>query len=500
MKEHICHKSEVEILVFRSYEYLQSLLNELRSLPQETGWVEFKHNNQNPQVIGEYISALSNTAAYFGKSHAYLVWGIEDETHEIVGTTFKPKEEKKGNEELESWLLRLLSPRINFTFFEFQVGNDEVVILEIERASHTPVRFESKEFIRIGSYKKYLSEYPHIERDLWRIFDKTPFENMIAKSDLEEEEVLQLLDCPSYFTLQGMTIPQNQQLIFERLSEDEMIIKNGIGKWNITNLGAVLFAKTLTSFPTLKRKSVRVIVYSGKGKLETLREQEGSKGYAVGFEGLISFIDNLLPRNEVIKKALRKEVLIYPELSIRELVANAIIHQDFSLTGTGPMIEVFANRMEITNPGIPLVNADRFLDSVPRSRNEALASFLRRVGVCEERGSGFDKVVAQTETYQLPPPTVIVTENHTTVTLYAPKSYADMELDEKIHACYLHACLKYVMKEQLTNASLRSRFGLADNDNSKVSRIIRDSIHAGKIKPLNPDTAPRHMKYIPFWA
>ncbi|WP_211653314.1 ATP-binding protein [Planococcus alpniumensis] len=484
----------------RSTEYLESLLNELRALPKETGWVEFKGNNQDPQTIGQYISALSNTAAYIGKSHAYLVWGIEDETHEIIGTTFKPSQTKKGNEELESWLLRLLSPRINFIFFELKTEKGEVVILEIERAMHSPVRFENREFIRIGSYKKPLSEHSQIERELWRIFDKTPFENMIAKANVDEETVLKLLDYTSYFSLQGMPVPKNNKLVFERLMADEMIEKNEVGLWNITNLGAILFATTLSAFPNLKRKSVRVIVYSGKGKLETLREQEGAKGYASGFEGLIQFIDNLLPRNEVIKKALRQEVLIYPELSVRELVANAIVHQDFSLTGTGPMIEIFENRMEITNPGVPLVNVDRFLDSPPRSRNEALASFLRRVGVCEERGSGFDKVVAQTETYQLPPPTVEVSNNHTRVTLYAPKSFSNMELEEKIHACYLHACLKYVMREQLTNATLRARFGLKDAEKSKVSRLIKEAVAVGKIKPMDPDTAPRHMKYVPFWA
>ncbi|WP_281863985.1 AlbA family DNA-binding domain-containing protein [Planomicrobium okeanokoites] len=213
----------------RSVEYLQSLLNELRALPKETGWVEFKTNNDTPQEIGQYISALSNTAAYIGKSHAYLVWGIEDETHEIIGTNFRPSLMKKGNEELESWLLRLLSPRINFTFFELPTDNGEVVILEIERAIHSPVRFENREFIRIGSYKKSLSEYPHIERDLWRIFDKTPFENMIAKSDLNEEMVFALLDYSSYFSLQGMPLPQNYDLILERLSGDEMIEKNEAG-------------------------------------------------------------------------------------------------------------------------------------------------------------------------------------------------------------------------------------------------------------------------------
>lgn len=84
---------------------------------------------------------------------------------------------------------------------------------------------------------------------------------------------------------------------------------------------------------------------------------------------------------------------MYPELSIRELVANALIHQDFSQTGNSVMIEIYSNRLEVTNPGEPLVDTDRFLDTPPKSRNEILASFMRRINICEERGSGIDKIV-----------------------------------------------------------------------------------------------------------
>lgn len=118
---------------------------------------------------------------------------------------------------------------------------------------------------------------------------------------------------------------------------------------------------------------MRLIQYRGSGKLETVRELTGNKGYALGFEGLIDTLKTLLPANEEIGKAFRQEVPMYPELALRELVANAIIHQDFNLSGTGPMIELFERRMEITNPGVPLVDPQRFLDSPPRSRNEALA-------------------------------------------------------------------------------------------------------------------------------
>jgi len=107
-------------------------------------------------------------------------------------------------------------------------------------------------------------------------------------------------------------------------------------------------------------------------------------------------------------KALRKDIPMYPELAVREVVANAIIHQNFFLQGTSPMIEIFDDRMEVTNPGTPLIETKRFIDSPPISRNEKLASFMRRIGVCEERGSGFDKIVYQTEYYQLPAPEIEV--------------------------------------------------------------------------------------------
>lgn len=226
----------------------------------------------------------------------------------------------------------------------------------------------------------------------------------------------------------------------------------------------------------------------------------GNKGYAIDFENIIDIVDNIIPRNEVIGKVLRKEVPMYPELAIRELIANSVVHQDFSISGTSPMIEIFEDRIEITNPGIPLVETDRFLDNPPKSRNEQLASFLRRIGVCEERGSGFDKVVAKTEEFQLPAPKIDVYKEHTKVTLFAHIPYAKMDKEDKLRACYLHACLKYVNNDYLTNTSLRERFGIAQKNNAMVSRIIRNGIEENLIKVYNEDTAPKYMKYVPYWA
>jgi predicted HTH transcriptional regulator len=265
-------------------------------------------------------------------------------------------------------------------------------------------------------------------------------------------------------------------------------------------LGAILFAKSLQNFGSLKRKAVRVIQYKGVNKIETIREQEGAKGYACGFDGIIVFLLNMLPSNEVIGKALRQNVPMFPELAVRELVANALIHQDFSIHGTGPMIEIFDNRMEITNPGLPLVKIDRFLDSPPKSRNEGVASLLRRIGVCEERGSGIDKVVYLTEFYQLPAPIFETTDEHTRSILFAHKEFNDMERTDRIHACYLHACLRYVQKEPMTNFTLRERFGIDVKNSAIVSRIIKDTVNAGLIVVHDETVGPRSIRYLPKWS
>jgi predicted HTH transcriptional regulator len=328
----------------RASDYLAGLLNELRKLPAETPWLEFKENNSKPEDIGQYLSALSNAAALHGKSSAYMVWGVSDLAHEITGTDFKPATAKKGNEDLESWLLRLLSPRLHFRFFEMAVGGKPVVLLEIPRAHSKPTQFQGDEFIRVGSYRKRLKEYPDIERALWRIFDETPFEELRAIERLAAPEILDRLDYPVYFELLGLPLPSDREAILARLADDDMIVQNPSGGWDITNLGAILFAKNLNDFGNLARKAVRVIVYEGKGRLKTILERTGRRGYAAGFERLIDFVDTRVPRNEVIERALRREVPMYPELAIRELVANALIHQDFSVTGSGPMIEHFEDR------------------------------------------------------------------------------------------------------------------------------------------------------------
>jgi predicted HTH transcriptional regulator len=483
---------------------LHSRFDSLRALPAETEWVEFKENNVDPEQIGEYLSALSNSAVLHDQARAWLAWGVRDGDHAVVGTSFRPRQKKVGNQELEGWLTTKTYPRVDFRIHEFEYHPGVAVVLfEIFPCWHTPVRFGDHEYIRVGSTKRKLKDYPEKERELWERFRRTPFERAVCLENVNGSRVLELIDYPAVFELLGLPLPEGRAGILEKLAQERFITEAGSDRFHITNLGAILFAKKLADFDLLFRKAIRVIRYSGRNRVNTIRELPvaKAKGYASGFEELVRYINEQLPANEELGQAFRKEVHMYPEVAIRELVANALIHQDFAVSGDGPKVEIFEDRVEITNPGRPLIDTLRFVDEPPQSRNEHLAAMMRRMNICEERGSGIDKTLFAIELHQLPAPEFRVTDLHTVAILQAAMPLARMEKPDRVRACYLHACLRRVSNDTMTNESLRNRLGIPEKDYPKASRIIRESIEAELVKPHDPENRSRkHAKYLPFWA
>jgi ATP-dependent DNA helicase RecG len=239
------------------------------------------------------------------------------------------------------------------------------------------------------------------------------------------------------------------------------------------------------------------------GPTETEREWRdlpSKQGYAFAFDAAVAFINSQLPQNEPIGQAFRTLVRMYPEKAIRELVANALIHQDFSVTGTGPMVEIFTDRIEITNLGEPLVDTLRFIDAAPKRRNEDLAALMRRMNICEEAGTGVDKAISAIEAFQLPAPDFKAVLGFTRTFLYAPRKLADMDFEDRIRACYQHTCLCFVSGRRMTNASLRQRFGIEVSNAARASRIIAETLKAGRIKPFNPEQGKKYASYLPFWG
>lgn len=314
-------------------------------------------------------------------------------------------------------------------------------------------------------------------------------------------QVFERLDVDALYQLQEKILPSSQDKILSDLSSMKLI-KIEDTRIVITNLGVLICAKNFTDFEGHQRRGVRIVVYKDSSRLTGIRETIEHKGYAIGFQGLLKYTMDALAGSEVIRDALRKEVRVFPEIAVREILANALIHQDLTVVGLSPMVEIFPDRMEITNPGrlLPTMAVDRLIDTTQESRNELLARFMRQLRICEERGSGIDKAIAAIELFNLPPIEFTETTNAFKVTLFAPKKYKDMTQEERIRACYQHCVLKYVANQKMTNTSLRERLGIPEQNYPMVSRIIKDTIEAWKIKKSPSSTGKKDASYVPFWA
>lgn len=434
------------------------------------------------------------------RDYAYLIWGVDDGSHEIVGTKVRLQLEKKGEQELENWLRYLLSKNADFEFYDTEVDGKHVELIRIHKALNEPVAFQKIDYIRSGSYTKKLNEFPTFRAQLWDKLRHSLFEDVRVKIDQRYEDIIRLLQVDAYFTLLKIPQPTEKDAVIHYLNEDRIIRKQDNGLYSITNLGALLFAKDLNEFARLGRKSMRVVQYKGKNRLLLQKEESFVQGYAVCFENIVRYVNALLPSNEDVNTVQLSTISKFPLPSIREAIANSLIHQDLYITGAAPVVEIFENRVEVTNPGTPLVDVLRIIDNPPKSRNEKLASLMRRLKMCEELGRGWDRMVLACEAQFLPAPRIDVFQDSTKVTLFSKIEFSNIPMEEKLWSCYLHACLMYVQGEVLTNKSLRDRFGVKETSAGSISRLIKESVREKLIKPIDPDTAKRYMKYIPIWA
>ena len=477
-----------------------SLIDDLRRLPAETTWVEFKENNINPNVIGKLISALSNSARVEDRDFGYVVWGVRDSDHVVAGTRFEPDSAKRGGQSLEFWLSQRLRPDVAFSFRTIRHPQGRLVLLEIPAATTVPVEFDRTAYIRIGGATPRLADHPERQRALWDNLRPYAWETGIARQFIDADDVLRLLDDASYFELTGTPRPERRESILAGLERDGLISRDVGGKWNVLNLGAILFARDIGEFDSrLARKAVRFVVYDGDGRASTVTHRMDFRlGYATGFSGLNNHVNTLVPSPEDTGAAIRKGKPLFPRIAIRELLANALIHQDMTITGAGPTVELFRSRLEIVNPGTPLVEPARFIDSPPRSRNEALASLMRRMGLCEEQGTGIDKTVAAVEQAQLPPPEFRAEAGATRMILFGPRRFADMTTEERLRGCYQHAVLRYLNGDRMRNSTLRERFGVDSRNAAQISQVIRRALDDRLI--LVADPARPRSGYLPFWA
>ncbi|MBT9316721.1 ATP-binding protein [Leptothoe spongobia] len=467
------------------------ILNQWLLAPAETEQLEFKEAKQQFDTtrLLRYCVALANEGG------GHLVLGVTNNPPRQVVSSQAFSSQSALNS-IKALIVQKLRFRVETT--ELVHPDGRVLIFEVPpRPMGQPIAFDGAYLMRAGE-----DLVPMTPDLLKRIFaeDQQDWFSQAACADASPDDVIALLDTQTYFDLLDIPYPTTRDAVLNRLQSEGFIVQS-TGGWTITNLAAVLLAKKLDAFsPALARKAPRFVIYEGINKLQTRDEIVGHRGYAVGFEGLVEFVHTSAPQNRFIEEVVREEVKMFPKQALRELIANALIHQDFSATGSSVMIEMYSDRIEISNPGIPPIQVERFIDEY-RSRNEQLADIMRRFGICEEKGSGIDKVITAAEVFQLPAPDFRVGEIRTTAVLFAYQDFADMGKLDKIRACYQHCVLMYLSNQRMSNQTLRERFRLNETKNALVSQVIGATKDAGLIKLDDTgSTSTRYARYLPYWA
>lgn len=477
-------------------ELLLSLLKN-----EEGHCVEFKSNNADGERIGKYLSALSNMALLDGRDFGYLVFGVMDKTHDLCGTDLDLTKDKQGNITLEFWLDSLLTPKGIFDFSSCLINDKRVLVIRVKKASGSLTMFRGEEYGRINESLVPLSSHVELKKQLWEKILFSVHEDDVALSAIPMDELEIYLNVRGYYSLLKQPYPSNLEEVTRRLLGEGFIKRRDDSRFDITVLGALCIATSFSYFPSLSSKYVEVVRYESDSRVSaTSIPERFDSGYLFSFESIIESTLRLMGAKEVVERGIRMKQEPIPALVIRELLGNALIHQDIGPQSGKIMVECFPSRLEIWNPGYLSIDADRVIDMAPRPENRHLVEVLSRYGIGEGHGTGFDKIVQATEERILPPPLIKKEEYGVRVTVYTSRLWKDYTNEEKIRAVYFHTVLTYLEGRKATNESLRIRFGLPTTNKAQISRLLKECVGLGKIKCPSEGVGARSIYYLPYWA
>ena len=470
----------------------------LTRTPHELNEIDWKVTlSPDKKRISEHLSAFANHPG-----GGYLVFGVDNQG---VPKGISPSDVDPTMATLTNLARAALDQQLSLMHCVAMYREVPLLFVHIPESDVKPVVLRGRPldetFVRVGATTRKASRQ---EVGSLMLNSRTPrWEDLCASTLLDDDGLLSALSPAPIIELLGKPYPNSKGEMLNFLKDQAFITRDPRGGGHITNLGAIAAAREIATFPDLSRKAVRVIIYAGRTKVIAKHEQVGTRGYAVGFEALMQYVTGHLPQTEVIDRAFRRTMPVFPEIAMREVIANALIHQDFSISGTGPMIDIYDDRVEITSPGglLPTKTLNRLIGTQPESRNEKLARAFRLYRICEERGSGIFKAAQAIELHGLPAMNFQSAPGYFKVTLFGPRSYAQMSVGERLDACYQHAVIKHISNEMMTNKSLRERLRMPESRRSMISALIQQSMDRGDIKPADPENKSRKFtQYLPFWA
>lgn len=352
-------------------------IKQLLKQPNEEAWFDFKENWFDPNGIGEYISAIANVCATIDKEYGYLIWGIKDKTHKVVGTKIDYKKDIKGEPFLHL-LSRQLSDNVSFEFETSKIGNKRIVILSISAAKQKPVSFNNERYFRIGSSKVKLSKYPEKESMLWKslTIGKSSIDNTISpKQNLTFNQLI------TYYLSKGIKL-------------NEKNFKESLGFYTQDKQYNML-AYILSDNSNIP---IRVSIFSGNDKSSALYsvKEFGNMCMLLSLEKIIDYGDtlNIMQVDEENRKLTRKDVPLYDIKSFREAVVNAFVHNKW-VDGDAPQIEFYSDRVSILSHGKMLEEQTKegFFNGLSKPVNKSLSTIFIQLHISEKTGRGVPTIV-----------------------------------------------------------------------------------------------------------
>lgn len=449
--------------------------------------LDFKaaRNNFEKESVCRYAAAFANERG------GLLVLGVEDRSHEVIGTNAF-----RDLQEVARYVYQNTQTLVRA--YDFEIDGKRIVAFDVpSRPLGQPARYKGRYLIRAG---ESVEDMP--EQQLMQILNERQDDVLLAKTGVTVAvaELADVLDVDGLYSAAGMPTPTGRDLIID-LERRNLIVQHGAnGTVTITKLGAVATARDLGRFPELQTHRVRVIRYAGVNRVHATNDRFFNEGYVGAFSKIIAHVEGLLPVTEEITSTHRVEESAYSPLALREFLANALVHQNFDLPTSSPEVDVFDDRVEIRNPGVPLIDVRRFVDETV-SRNPHLAELLRIARICEQRGSGVDRALGQIEEMIKPAPEFRSLEATTLVTMPLRRDFSELSMPDRVWAAFLHACLRHQSGARMTNSTLRERFGLAAGQSALVSQTITAAIdHNLVVRDPASGTSKRGAAYLPYFA
>jgi ATP-dependent DNA helicase RecG len=395
---------------------LEAKLAELVALPQECEWVEFKDSYAETQQIGEYLSALSNSAALHRQPHGYIVWGVENGSHDIIGTSFKPRQTKgAGNEDFEPWLARLLSPRMEFRIYEFPAGdNKPMVLFQVQAANSSPVAFSGREYIRVGSHKKPLVEFKEKERELWKILS-APTEDW--SKQLCDGATLNDLDPLAIKKAREVFKIKHPKLASEVDGWDDPTFLNKAKiciEGVVTNAAIILLGKEESTHFISPSVAQMTWVLKSRSNVDKDYRHYGPP-FLLAVDQLFANVRNLTIRHLPDGTLFPIEVSQYDPRVLREILHNCIAHQDYSMKGRINVVEVEDDSILFTNLGqfLPGSVEEVIRRDQPQEeyRNRFLVDAMVNLNMIDTIGSGIRRSFGIQRERNFPMPTYDLNES-----------------------------------------------------------------------------------------